>query len=61
VECPGNPHHGLDGLGCRAAAAEIIPMEPVWVLSRRFSATLSTLSTLATARVLHSSTLFVLP
>jgi len=31
------PIIGFDGLGCRAHAAEITPMEPVWVLPVSFS------------------------
>ena len=30
----GMPIMVVDGLGCRADAAEIIPMEPVWVISQ---------------------------
>jgi hypothetical protein len=45
-------------LGCRAYAAEITPMEPVWFLPVSFSAKLSTASTLATARVLHCQSMF---
>src|SRR5262249_57264767 len=38
--CPGAgmPIMVIDGLGCRAAAAEIIPMEPVWVIPAKGAA-----------------------
>ena len=34
----GMPIMVIDGLGCRAAAAEIIPMEPVWVIPAKGAA-----------------------
>jgi len=41
----------FDGLGCRADAAEITPMEPVWFLGVIFSATTSMALTVRAARV----------
>jgi hypothetical protein len=47
----GMPIMVVDGLGCRGDAAEIIPMEPVWVLPIIFPPTLSTALTVSPARV----------
>jgi hypothetical protein len=51
VQWRGNAHHVVNGLGCRGNAAEIKPIEPVWVIPRSFSVGYSKALTVLAARV----------